>query len=477
MMTHPAALGSSVEAKTDEAAVVSAGPAHLPPPTTLLYLSGLGNSFESESLPGALPALGNSPKICPYGLYAEQISGAAFTTPRERNQRSWLYRIRPSVIHEPFVPCEASPPPFSSFSVNPNPLRWSPPTTTDGGGDFVDSLVRGAICGAGDPSLKQGLCIYQYSFSKPMLNSSGSEQPSKRCMCSADGDFLLLPELGGILVTTEMGIMKVEPSEICVVPRGVKFAIDNLASTARGYLLENFSANSFQLPQLGPLGANSLANPRHFQIPVASFLDSDEPFTLIHKLAGQLFACTSQHFPFDVVAWHGNYYPYKYDLLKFCTVGSVSYDHLDPSVFTVLTVPSEIPGTASCDLVVFGPRWMVANDTFRPPYFHRNCMTEFMGGISGVYDGKLGGGFSPGGYTLHAIGTAHGPDSVTFEKATTEELAPIFLNQGLAFMLETTHQLKVAPAALQSPDLQSDYYEACWKALPKRFSGRRDPPL
>ena len=437
-------------------------------------LSGFGSHHSSEALPNSLPVGQNSPQVCPYGLYAEQLSGSAFTAPRDKNLRSWLYRIRPSVVHSTFEPYASPTVPESmeDFTVTPNQLRWSPPALppSETPVDFVDGLS--AVCGAGDCALKSGLCIYNFSINRPMLVN----ESQGRSMCNADGDFLIVPQLGGLIVTTEFGVLQVDACEIVVIPRGIKFSVDPQASDriARGYVLEIYQGH-FELPSLGPIGANGLANPRDFEMPNASFHDKDGEdvsFTVIQKFSSKFFTSTMQHNVYDVVAWHGNYYPFKYDLRKFNTMNTVSFDHPDPSIYTVLTVPSDTPGTAVADFVIFPPRWMVANNTFRPPYYHRNCMSEYMGMIYGQYDAKEGG-FVAGGASLHSCGTPHGPDATTFEKASKAELRPLYFSEGLAFMFESTFLLKVAPQALKVPTLQKDY-QTCWQGLKKHFTGERE---
>ena len=439
--------------------------------TTVKYHEGFGSHVSSEALPGALPKGQNSPQLCPYGLYAEQLSGTPFTAPREKNLRSWLYRIRPSVVHGSFTPLDSTlPSSHENFVVDPTELRWDPPKVVDPSiatVDFVDGLSM--VCGAGDASLKEGISIFNFSLNSPMLTSSRTG----RVMCNADGDLLIVPQLGGLEVSTEFGLLIVEPCEIVVVPRGIKFSVNSTESDgiSRGYALEVFNGH-FELPSLGPIGANGLANPRDFQIPSARFEDKDGDgvaFVQLQKFGGKFFSCTMQHNPFDVVAWHGNYYPFKYDLRKFNCMNTVSFDHPDPSIYTVLTVPTSIPGTAAVDFVIFPPRWMVAMHTFRPPYYHRNCMSEYMGMIHGVYDAKAGG-FVPGGASLHSCGTAHGPDAITFQQASTQTLAPVYFDAGLAFMFETMYTLKVSHEAMSSSSRQKDYAK-CWQPLVKHFTG------
>ncbi len=447
---------------------------------TLEYTSGFGSHVETEALKGALPIGQNSPQKVNFGLYAEQLSGTAFTAPRVKNQRSWLYRIRPRVVHEAFE--DAS---FQigggvvsdidgSFVASPRQMRWSPPEMSEGvQRDFVEGLE--AVCGAGNSSLKEGTCIYNYMFNKDMKTATGG-----RAMVNADGDFLIVPQQGELAVWTELGKLHVKPCEILVIPRGIAFSInwhDNQsaaasnggAAFARGYVCELFKGH-FELPNLGPIGANGLANPRDFLCPVAAYEDLDGDgvsVELLQKFHGKLFSAKMAHSLFDVVAWHGNYYPYKYDLNRFMTINTVSFDHPDPSIFTVLTAPTDEPGVAALDFVIFPPRWMVAEDTFRPPYFHRNCMSEYMGMIYGKYDNKAAG-FYPGGASLHPCMSAHGPDATTFEKASEAALNPEHFGGGLAFMFESSYLFKVAPGALTSPTYQADY-QHCWQGIKKIF--------
>jgi len=366
----------------------------------------------------------------------------------------------------------------NDFVVTPNQLRWQPiePIPADAGeggkgsygeGDFVEGLQ--AVAAAGECSLKEGICIYNYVCTQNMTRADGT---GGKVMCNADGDFLIVPQQGALLIATELGKLHVQPCEIVVIPRGIKFSVDlglgPDSAFARGYILEVFKGH-FELPGLGPIGANGLANPRDFEAPVAAFEDKDVDvtYTTVQKYMGKLFSSTQEHSPFDVVAWHGNYYPFKYDLNKFNTINTVSYDHCDPSIFTVLTVPTDEPGVAVADFVIFPKRWMVAEGTFRPPYYHRNCMSEYMGMIHGVYDAKAGG-FLPGGASLHSIMAPHGPDATTFQKASTEELVPRYFNGGLAFMFESCYMLKVSKVALEAPHLERDY-QMCWQSINKHF--------
>uniref|UniRef100_A0A023GBH8 Homogentisate 1,2-dioxygenase n=1 Tax=Amblyomma triste TaxID=251400 RepID=A0A023GBH8_AMBTT len=357
----------------------------------LHYLTGFGSEFASEDprCPGSLPEGQNNPQVCPYGLYAEQLSGTAFTAPRETNKRSWLYRIRPSVQHAPFTKYNGNKNltiDWNSNHPNPNQLRWKPfsiPELEKASVDFVDGL--NTVCGAGDPRTRHGVAIHVYCCNISMKD---------KALYNSDGDFLIVPQQGSLSIVTEFGRMRVDPNEICVIQQGMRFQV-YVSGPSRGYVLEVFD-NHFVLPNLGPIGANGLANPRDFKTPTAWFEDRDvSGFAVISKYQGFLFQASQNHSPFDVVAWHGNYVPYKYDLAKFNTVNTVSFDHIDPSIFTVLTCPSTKPGTAIADFVIFPPRWSVAENTFRPPYYHRNCMSEFMGLICGKYEAKVCTIFTP----------------------------------------------------------------------------------
>ncbi len=427
----------------------------------LQYQSGFGNEFATEAMPGALPQGMNSPQRPPYGLYAEQLSGTPFTSPRHINRRSWMYRIRPSVMHKPFVERTQGflrSTPFNEVHSTPNQLRWSPfalPTTPT---DFVDGLMT--LGGNGDVGTHAGVAIHIYACNKSMQG---------RYFYDADGELLILPQLGKLRFHTEMGILEVAPGEIVVIPRGNKFRVEVLDPQARGYICENHGPY-FRLPDLGPIGANGLANARDFLAPVAAFEDLDGDFRVINKFQGRLWEAEINHSPLNVVAWHGNWTPYKYDLALFNCINSVTFDHPDPSIYTVLTAPSSIPGTGNCDFVIFPPRWMVAENTFRPPWFHRNFMNEFMGLIRGEYDAKAEG-FLPGGASLHNCMSGHGPDAATVHSATEADLKPVYLKDTLAFMFETRFVVKVTQHALATAELQHEYYE-CWQDIPKRFNGK-----
>jgi homogentisate 1,2-dioxygenase len=425
----------------------------------LRYLSGFGSEFATEALDGALPVGRNSPQRAPHGLYAEQLSGTAFTAPRHANRRTWLYRIRPAVLHGRFAPFEQpalATAPFAAVDTSPNQLRWDPFPFPDAPTDFVDGLVT--IAGNGNAALQAGMGVHVYACNRPMRD---------RFFYDADGELLIVPQEGGLRIATELGVLDVAPGEIVVVPRGVRFTVALAGDRARGYVCENYGA-ILRLPELGPIGANGLANARDFLYPVAAHDEREGDFALIAKFGGKLWRAPIDHSPLDVVAWHGNYAPYKYDLARFNAVNTVTYDHPDPSIFTVLTSPSDTPGTANVDFVVFPPRWMVAEATFRPPWFHRNVMSEYMGLIRGVYDAKADG-FVPGGGSLHNAMSGHGPDAATFERASSAELVPQKLADTLAFMFESRYVIQPTERALAAPQLQADY-ASCWQGLRKHFA-------
>jgi len=426
----------------------------------LQYMPGFGNAHATEALPGALPAGQNSPQVCAYGLYAEQLSGTAFTAPRHTNRRSWLYRIRPGVVHHPFEPYEGGKNwqgQFGAEPVTPNQLRWSPAPLPQAPTDFIDGITTWA--GNGAPEAHNGVGIHLYAANQSMRN---------RFFYNADAEMLAVPQQGRLRFETELGIVEVAPLEIAVIPRGTRFRVVLPDHAARGYLLENFGA-VLRLPELGPIGSNGLANARDFLAPVAWYEDIDGDYQLIAKFTGGLWQCSVDHSPLDVVAWHGTHYPYKYDLRKFNVIGSVSFDHPDPSIFTVLTSPTDTPGVANLDFAAFAPRALVMENTFRPPWFHRNVASEFMGLIEGAYDAK-GEGFAPGGCSLHNCMSGHGPDADTFAVASTLDTSkPQYLRDTMAFMFETRNVIRPTARALESDLLQSEYYQ-CWQGLKKNFN-------
>lgn len=426
--------------------------------TEIEYQSGFGNEFSSEAVVGALPIGQNAPQKHPLGLYTEQFSGTAFTAPRAVNRRTWTYRIRPSVTHHPYqeIPSRLiRSGPFTSIVTTPNQLRWNPLPLPEQPTDFVDGIIT--LGGNGDPAMQTGVAIHLYAANASMKD---------RFFYSADGEFLFVPQLGSLRLYTELGILEIAPGEICVVPRGLKFRVELLDEQARGYLCENYG-QPFRLPDLGPIGANGLANPRDFKAPTAAYDDREGEFHITAKFLGHLWSASIDHSPLDVVAWHGNYVPYKYDLALFNCINTVSFDHPDPSIYTVLSSPTTAPGTANCDFAIFPPRWMVAEHTFRPPWFHRNLMNEFMGLVRGAYDAKAEG-FVPGGASLHNCMAGHGPDSESFERATAAELKPQYLDNTLAFMFETQLVVRPTEFAMNTSILQHEYYE-CWQGLKRHF--------
>jgi homogentisate 1,2-dioxygenase len=422
----------------------------------LQYLSGFGSFHETEAIPGALPVGQNSPQKVPFGLYAEQLSGSSFTAPRAENLRSWLYRMRPSAQHPPFEQIDDAlvrTAHCREVECSPNRLRWKPLAMPADRADFVEGLVTYVT--GGDSRSQHGAAVHLYAANRSM---------AKRVFYDADGELLFVPQEGAITLATEMGRLGVAPGEIAVVPRGVRFRVEIEGKGARGYVCESYGV-PLRLPELGPIGSNGLANPRDFLAPVAAFEDRDEPTEMIAKFGGHLWSTTLDHSPLDAVAWHGNYYPYKYDLARFNAMNTVTFDHADPSIFTVLTSPSETRGVANLDFVIFPPRWTVADDTFRPPYFHRNVMSEFMGLVKGAYDAKKEG-FLPGGASLHNAMSAHGPDRASYDHAVAAKLEPVYLKDTLAFMFESRYVFEPTAHAMSSPALDKGYDDA-WSGFPK----------
>ena len=424
------------------------------------YQPGFGNEFVSEAVAGALPAGRNSPQRAPLGLYAEQLSGTAFTQPRAANRRTWVYRMMPSAAHPRFSrigngALRAGP--FDEIEPDPNRLRWDPLPLPDGPADFIDGLYT--MAGNGDTRTRSGMAIHLYTVTASMTD---------RYFVDADGELLFVPQAGALALHTELGPLRLAPGEIAVIPRGIRFRVEVLDGPARGYLCENYGA-PFTLPERGPIGANGLASERDFLAPTAAFEDRPgrQLVQVVQKFGGNLWAADYDHSPLDVVAWHGNYTPVKYDTANFMTIGTVSFDHPDPSIYTVLTSPSELPGLANVDFVIFPPRWLVGEDTFRPPWFHRNIMSEFMGLVHGAYDAKAEG-FLPGGASLHNTFNAHGPDLETFTKASEAELAPQKITGSLAFMFESRWMIIPTRQAMEAGHRQADY-DTVWAGLPRRF--------
>ena len=424
------------------------------------YESGFGNEFVTEAVKDAIPVGRNSPQQAPLGLYAEQLSGTAFTQPRAVNQRTWVYRILPSARHPAFRRIDnknLKSTPFDELEPNPNRLRWDPLPlpTSDRETDFIDGLFT--VGGNGDTRTRAGMAVHLYAANASMRD---------RYFVDSDGELLFVPELNAVILHTELGPLRVSPGEIAVVPRGIRFRVELPDEFARGYLCENFGA-SFTLPERGPIGANGLANERDFKYPHAAFEERDHPVSVVNKFGGNLWAADYDHSPLDVVAWHGSYAPYKYDTRDFMVIGSISFDHPDPSIFTVLTSPTDTSGLANVDFVIFAPRWLVGENTFRPPWFHRNVMSEYMGLVSGAYDAKAAG-FTPGGGSLHNTFTSHGPDAETYARASTAELAPQKLDDTLAFMFESRWTIQPTRQAMDAPIRQRDY-DAVWAGLTRHF--------
>ena len=425
----------------------------------LRYQSGFGSYFSSEALEGTLPIGQNSPQKVNHGLYAEQLSSAAFTEPRTTNVYSWLYRIRPSVCQGKFKDYnhpKINRKVFEEGSYHPNPMRWSPLSSPNEPQDFIDSLHPWVF--TGKPENRSGVSVSLYDASLSMTD---------KFFYNSDAELLIVPQSGGLEIKTELGVLDIEAQMIAIIPRGMKFQVVLKDKRARGYLLENYG-QLFKTPDLGPIGANGLAMPRDFEAPVACFEDKEGDFKLVNKFMNEFYVADIGHSPLDVVGWHGSYVPYRYDLRRFQVVNTVSFDHSDPSIFTVLTSESGKPGVANCDFVIFPPRWVVSENTFRPPYFHRNIMSEFMGLIHGVYDAKPAGGFEPFGSSLHNIMSCHGPEAKAFEKASNEELKPVYQGKTLAFMFETNLPYAVTREALDSDSFQENYMD-CWNDMKKNY--------
>jgi homogentisate 1,2-dioxygenase len=414
-----------------------------------VYLVGFGNHHISEAIPGALPASQNSPQKCALGLYAEQLSGSAFTRPRHANLSSWLYRALPSVVsHEYTQYARSINQKFAPIQA-PNPHRWSPRSEPSTVLDFIDGLFHLA----GNHLLNS----YLYQCNQSMTT---------RYFSNNDGELLFVPYQGKIRLRTEFGLLEIAPGMIAVIPRGVKFKVELMESSAAGYLCEN-AGTPLTLPQLGVIGANGLASPRHFLYPKAAFEEPRNNVSLICKYQQNWWIARSDHSPLDVVAWHGNYAPYSYDLSLFNTINTVSFDHPDPSIFTVLTSESDTPGVANLDFVIFPSRWMVGENTFRPPYYHRNMMSELMGLVLGTYDAKKEG-FAIGGVSIHNCMTAHGPDAQTYEKESKKQLKPEHYKHTLAFMFESREPWQVTETALNHETKQKNY-STCWQELKREF--------
>jgi homogentisate 1,2-dioxygenase len=431
--------------------------------SNLKYQSGFGNEFATEAVSGALPLGRNSPQVAPHRLYAELISGTAFTAPRADNRRTWMYRRQPSVVtgkYQNYNQDLWTTGGLRAIKTPPEPMRWRLVAIPNEPTDFIDGIRT--LMANGDADAQTGMATHVYVANKSM---------QQRACVNADGEMLIVPQLGQLTITTEMGVLDVRPGEVALLPRGVVFKVDlnDGHERARGYVCENYGAH-FRLPELGPIGSNGLANARDFQTPVAAFEASSharEPYEIIKKFGGSLWSAQMQHSPFNVVAWHGNLAPCKYNTADFMTIGSISFDHPDPSIFTVLTSPSDTAGVANCDFVIFPPRWLVAENTFRPPWYHRNVMSEFMGLVHGQYDAKAEG-FVPGGASLHNSMVPHGPDTDAFTKASHADLKPHKLDNTLAFMFESRYRFIPTAFAMNS-GLLDDNYADCWAGLKDQF--------
>jgi homogentisate 1,2-dioxygenase len=423
------------------------------------YLSGFGNELQSEAIAGALPVGQNSPKVPPMGLISELVSGTAFSAPRAYNRRTYMFRIRPSVVHGAFSQFEQ--PAFLTAPLalppDPNQMRWDPWPLDVVDGDFFEGITT--ICGNGSPAEQAGMCIHVYRANKAM---------GRRYFMNSDGELLIIAEQGRLSLATELGQLQIEPGEIALIPRGIKFKADPLDGSARGFICENYGL-PFRLPELGLIGSNGLANSADFEIPQAAFEVTDEPCELINKFCGRFWSAALDHSPLDVVAWRGSYLPAKFDMRRFVPIGTATVDHPDPSIFCALTSPSDSVLGGNADFLILPPRWLVAENSFRPPGFHRNCVAEFLAIVAGKHDAKAHG-FQPGGASLHNHWSAHGPDAETFEAARLASEEPRKLEDTLVFMIETRRPLQLSPAAAQAPHLQKNYREA-WQGIPVRFSG------
>ncbi|MFT4585802.1 MAG: homogentisate 1,2-dioxygenase [Gammaproteobacteria bacterium] len=423
------------------------------------YLAGFGNEHSSEALPGALPQGQFSPQRIAFGLYAEKFSATSFTAPRARNRRTWFYRIRPSVLqgsYEEFIHAGLVSSALENPMVPPVPLRWDPLPIPAAHTDFIDGLLTVAVNGS--VAGQCGMGVHVYLANRSMTG---------RYFVNADGELLIVPQMGSLVAHTECGILQLGPGEICVIPRGMKFRIELPEGKSRGYICENYGA-AFELPERGPVGSDGFANDRDFLYPSASFEDLDGDFELVCKFMGRMYRAPIDHSPLDVVAWVGTSVPYKYDLTRFMAIGTVTFDHPDPSIYTVLTSASDTPGVANVDFVIFPPRWVVAENTFRPPWYHRNFMSEFMGLVYGQYDARTSG-FEPGGMSLHNSMVPHGPEAAVFDAATDTSLEPRKLEDTLAFMFESRYVIQPTQAVLESPYLQTQYAD-CWSALRRNFN-------
>ncbi|KAH7409553.1 homogentisate 1,2-dioxygenase [Cadophora sp. MPI-SDFR-AT-0126] len=429
------------------------------------YQAGFGNHFESEAVPGTIPQGQNSPRCVRFGLYAEQMTASAFVAPRPSNKNAWLYRVRPAVAHEGFTDLPDNKDTESNFMpinpkvhISPTQLAWLPfDIPTEGGIDFVSGLKT--VAGSGEPTLREGIATHVYTANTSM---------SQKAFVNSDGDFLIVPQQGSLDIQTEFGPLFVQPGEICVIQRGIRYRVELPDGPSRGYILEIWGSN-FDLPELGPLGANGLANSRDFLTPKAKYEIKKERWEIVYKLGGKFFKSTQGHSPFDVVAWHGNYVPFKYDLTKFVNVGSISVDHIDPSIFCVLTAKSRDPTAPLADFLIFSPRWDVASHTYRPPYYHRNVASELMGLIYGGYGGRSDS-FQPGGVSFECGMVPHGVAYEEFKAASAEPPPEMQISKGaVAFMFESSRPFTITDYAWNSKK-KHEHEPKMWDNLVDNFS-------
>ena len=446
------------------------GPFTTEPTTTdpYRYQPGFGNRFATEAIPGVLPQACNTPQRCKYDLISEQLNGTPFVSPRASLLHAWFYRIHPSVAHRPFKRLPKQPDLEATFSpLNPNvefspqDLGWdqfSIPSTAEGDEiDFVDVLKT--IGGHGDPTVKEGLAVHVYLANAPMRN---------RAFCNNDGDMLILPQEGRLDIQTEFGRLMARPGELVVIQAGMRFTVTLPDGVGRGYIQEIYGSH-YELPELGPVGSNGMALPRDFEIPVASFDVDLSPWEMVVKLAGQLFAYSQDHTPYDVVAWHGNYAPYKYAMEKFVASATVDRDQSDPSIYCVLTARSKIPGVALSDFLVFTPKWSVTRNTFRPPYYHRNVATEIMGMMYGTWHGSATV-LAPGGLTYEPSYMPHGESYERWKEATAADLRPERVGEGaMAFMMHISGHVSLTKYALERSGALQPIQADMWQGFKPGF--------
>jgi homogentisate 1,2-dioxygenase len=426
-------------------------------PSDLTYQAGFGNQHASEAIVGALPIGRNSPQRHPLGLYTEQISGTSFTAPRADNRRTWVYRIFPSAASQgKFDRIESALLPTTRMQAEatPNRHRWERWPIPSAPIDFVAGLTPIAISGRAEDL--EGVTIYSFAINRSMF---------RRVFTSVDGELLIIPQTGKLHILTELGALQVDPGEIILIPRGIRFSVRVESDSASGYVCENFGA-SFRLPELGLIGANGLANARDFLAPTAQYENDANPVECVMKFGGALWTCQLRRSPFDVVAWHGNLVPYKYSLWNFNALNSVTYDHSDPSIFTVLTSPSAIPGVANSDFAALPPRWSVSEGTFRPPWFHRNVMSEFVISLFGPPEAR-GSHYQVQSAHLHNCMGAHGPDPEVFSRASSVDLKPT-REESLGVMFESRLSFRVTDQAMNAANHVSNYSDN-WAGMPVLF--------